>query len=71
MPLIFAKFHDKFLGSFVSKGTFNMLRIKEKIFFAKNSSNFLVPITVRIKVDYNSSESFCASSLIKKTKTKS
>jgi hypothetical protein len=71
MPYVFARYHDKYLRNFIEKGSIGMLRNKEKIFYARNAEKFILPITVRLKLEYLSSEGFFASSLIKKTPTKS
>jgi hypothetical protein len=71
MPYIFGRYHDKYLRNFIDKGSIGMLREKERIFFARNSHKFILPITVRLKVEYLTSEGFFASSLINKTPTKS
>jgi hypothetical protein len=59
------------LKNFIEKGSIGMLRNKEIIVYARNAEKFIMPLTLRIKLDYLSSESFSASSLIKKTPTKS
>lgn len=52
MPYIFSRFHDLYLRNFIEKGSFNMLKRKDRVFYAKNSKKFLLPITVRLKVEY-------------------
>jgi hypothetical protein len=41
------------------------------VFYSRNSSKFIVPVTARIKVSYNIDGSFSALALIRKTPTKS
>ena len=48
-----------------------MMKQKERLFYARNYQKFIFPISVRLKIEYMSSEGFYASSLIKKTPTKS
>ncbi len=68
---MFARNHDRFLRNFIDKGAIKILKLKEKIFWARNTSKFIVPITVRLKVDYSSSEGMYSVGFIKPTPTKS
>ncbi len=68
---MFARNHDKFLRNFVDKGAIKILKLKEKVFWARNASKFIAPITVRLKVDYSSYEGMYSVGFIKPTSTKS
>jgi hypothetical protein len=50
MPKIFGRSHDKFLRNFIERGSFKILKSKEKVFFARNRKKFIFPINVRLKI---------------------
>lgn len=64
MPIIFAKFHDKFIKTFIEKGKLNIVKKKERTLFVKAANKFIAPITVRLKVEYLIEHSFCSTALI-------
>ena len=50
MPRIFGRYHDKYLRNFIERGSFKILKSKEKVFFARNNKKFIFPINVRLKI---------------------
>lgn len=48
-----------------------MLKFKEKNLYAKLASKFIMPISVKLKVDYTNSDGLYAVTFIRPTQTKS
>jgi hypothetical protein len=71
MPYMFARVHDKILRNFIEKGAVKNLKYKEKVFYSKAASKFIVPVTAKLKVDYASCQSLCAVAFLRPTPTKS
>ena len=68
---MFARNHDKFIRNFVDKGIIKIMQLKEKVVYARNNKKFIVPVNLKLKVDYSSSEGMYAMAFIKMTETKS
>jgi len=68
---MFARIHDKIIKNFVEKSSMKMLKFKEKVYYARAASKFIVPITIRLKVDYSNADGMCAITFIKPTPTRS
>ena len=71
MPAMFARNHDKFLRTFVEKGSMKMLKFKDKVLYARSVSKLIVPISVKLKVDYTHDDGLYAVTFMRPTQTKS
>ncbi len=71
MPYMFARIHDRILKNFIERGSVKMQKFKEKVYYARAASKFLVPISVRLKVDYSNPSQLCAVTFLRATPTKS
>lgn len=71
MPLMFSKNHHKFIFNFVEKGQIKIMQHRQTVVYARNSNKFIVPINLRLKVDYSSSEGMYALAFTNLVHTKS
>ncbi len=68
---MFARVHDKILRNFIEKGAVKNLKYKEKVYYSRAANKFIVPVSVKLKVEYASSQSLCAVTFLRPTPTKS
>jgi len=71
MPTMFARNHDRFLRSFVEKGSMKMLKFKEQIYYARTVNKYLFPVSLKLKVDYTHSDGLYSVAFMRPTMTKS
>lgn len=71
MPLMFSRYHDKFINNFIYKGKMKVLKYKQKVFYARNKNKFILPITIKLKIDYSSNEGMYAVAFTRLSETKS